>query len=393
MRRLAVFVGGWRFVEAEPVCQAAGALDLEVLEGLASLLDKSLLRQEPGSDGEPRFGMLSVLREFGLEQLEGAGELAATRAAHAACLSGVGQGGRAASAGRRPKSLAGPAGGRTRQPARRAALGLEQAEGREGSAAEAREGWELAGRVAGALIWFWLIQGHHQDSQRFLMQVVEAPRDVAGEVRAKVLLQASWAALTVGTRRGGPSCWRSPSGCTGAWCSEFPEGVQLQRGLLAALTMAGHMALNAGEYAALERLCEESLALCRQVGERWREAEALHLLALGHARRGEEARGRALCEAVWRSAGRFGKWGGTSVLLLSLGCFAWRQGDPAGAQRYMEESLAASQQSAMPVLIAPCLIWLGIILVTRGQPSSAARLWGTAERVGGPPGGDGAAVL
>ena len=84
LRRLAVFVGGWDLSAAEPVCQAAGALEVDLLEGLTSLLDKSLLRQEPGSDGEPRFGMLAVVREFGLEQLEAAGELAVTRAAHAA---------------------------------------------------------------------------------------------------------------------------------------------------------------------------------------------------------------------------------------------------------------------------------------------------------------------
>ena len=144
------------------------------------------------------------------------------------------------------------------------------------------------------------------------------------------------------------------------------------------------MALNAASMQPLERLCEESLALCRQLGERWREAETLHLSPLGMPGAGKRPgdvpsakRALAICREI-------GEWGGTSVLLLSLGCFAWRQGDLAGAQQYVEESLAASQQSAMPVLIAPCLIWLGIILVARGQPTSAARLWGTAERVGEP---------
>ena len=55
-----------------------------MLEGLSSLLDKSLLNQEHESSGETRFGMLYVLREFGLEQLEAEGEGTATREAHAA---------------------------------------------------------------------------------------------------------------------------------------------------------------------------------------------------------------------------------------------------------------------------------------------------------------------
>jgi tetratricopeptide (TPR) repeat protein len=41
---------------------------------MASLVDKSLLRQSEGADGEPRFRMLETLREFGREQLEANGE-------------------------------------------------------------------------------------------------------------------------------------------------------------------------------------------------------------------------------------------------------------------------------------------------------------------------------
>src|SRR5262249_9587773 len=83
-RRLAVFVGGWTLEAAEQVCLAVGALELDVLEGLSSLLDKSLVSQEHDGNGGPRFTMLSVLREFGLEQLDADGEGATAREAHAA---------------------------------------------------------------------------------------------------------------------------------------------------------------------------------------------------------------------------------------------------------------------------------------------------------------------
>ena len=82
-RRLAVFVDGWSLEAAEVVCQAAGPLELELLEGLLSLADKSLLRQEESAEGEPRFGMLQVLRTFGFERLAEAEESEATRQAHA----------------------------------------------------------------------------------------------------------------------------------------------------------------------------------------------------------------------------------------------------------------------------------------------------------------------
>jgi len=89
-RRLAVFPGGCTIEAAEAV--AAGDGTLEVFGGIASLVDKSLLRQEEGSDGEPRFRMLETVREFGREQLETSSEGDAMRDRLAAwCLALVEQ--------------------------------------------------------------------------------------------------------------------------------------------------------------------------------------------------------------------------------------------------------------------------------------------------------------
>ena len=82
-RHLAVFVDGWSWQAAEELCMAAGGLAGDILEGMASLVDKSLLRQEEQAEGEVRFWMLQTLREFGLEQLTSSGELEGTREAHA----------------------------------------------------------------------------------------------------------------------------------------------------------------------------------------------------------------------------------------------------------------------------------------------------------------------
>ena len=46
---------------------------------MASLVDKSLLRQEEGVEGEPRFRMLETVREYGLERLEASGDRAVTQ--------------------------------------------------------------------------------------------------------------------------------------------------------------------------------------------------------------------------------------------------------------------------------------------------------------------------
>src|SRR5438105_7277232 len=83
-RRLAVFVGGCTLQAVEAVSTAVGDTDADVLEGMASLLDKSLLQRTERDDGEPRFAMLETIREYGLETLASGGEAQATRQAHAA---------------------------------------------------------------------------------------------------------------------------------------------------------------------------------------------------------------------------------------------------------------------------------------------------------------------
>jgi predicted ATPase len=86
-RRLSVFVGGCNLESAEAVCDASCDLDLDLLDGMASMVDKSLLQQIQNATGESRFAMLETIREYALERLEASGEKALTKRAHAAyCL-------------------------------------------------------------------------------------------------------------------------------------------------------------------------------------------------------------------------------------------------------------------------------------------------------------------
>ena len=79
--RLGVFVGGFTFEAAEAVCNTDGGLDL--LEGLTSLVNNSLVRQEETADGESRFGMLETIRAYALERLAESGDMEALREHHA----------------------------------------------------------------------------------------------------------------------------------------------------------------------------------------------------------------------------------------------------------------------------------------------------------------------
>jgi non-specific serine/threonine protein kinase len=83
--RLAVFVGGWTLEAAEAVVAARDrpASTSDVLDGLTALVDQSLVQQSVQADGEPRFGMLETIREYGLERLHASGEEATVRQRHA----------------------------------------------------------------------------------------------------------------------------------------------------------------------------------------------------------------------------------------------------------------------------------------------------------------------
>src|SRR5207249_1739563 len=82
-RRLGVFVGGCTLDAAEAICDSNHDLSISVLDGLASLMDQSLLRKIREPDSEPRLIMLETIREYALAQLELSGDADALRRRHA----------------------------------------------------------------------------------------------------------------------------------------------------------------------------------------------------------------------------------------------------------------------------------------------------------------------
>jgi predicted ATPase len=72
--RLSVFVGGCCLEAAQAVCASNGEPGVDILDGLASLVEKNLLRQRADTNGQPRYSMLETIREYALERLVGSGE-------------------------------------------------------------------------------------------------------------------------------------------------------------------------------------------------------------------------------------------------------------------------------------------------------------------------------
>ena len=83
LRRLSQFAGGWTLDAAEAVCSAPPVAREDVLELLAQLVEKSLVVLDTRGS-EPRYRLLEIIRQYGLEKLLVANELDDTRRRHLA---------------------------------------------------------------------------------------------------------------------------------------------------------------------------------------------------------------------------------------------------------------------------------------------------------------------
>ena len=155
--QLGVVVGGSRLDAAEALCDSVG---IDVLDGLHSLVEKSLLRQRPDADGEPRFWMLETIREYALELLDEAGALADARHRHAELFLGLAEQADV-------ESRTGD------QPAWFDQLDADNANLRAAldSAEESGDG-ELMLRLATALWGFWATRGHIAEGTSVLEEVL-----------------------------------------------------------------------------------------------------------------------------------------------------------------------------------------------------------------------------
>ncbi len=81
-RKLAVFVGGWTIEAAARVCGGDGD-DVEVLDLLTMLADKSLVLVESKLGEQPRYRLLETLREYAMERLASSADGEPAHAAHA----------------------------------------------------------------------------------------------------------------------------------------------------------------------------------------------------------------------------------------------------------------------------------------------------------------------
>src|SRR5215208_1664094 len=243
-RRLSVFAGGCSLAAAAAVASDA-ASPIDPLEGISSLVDKSLLKQVDEVAGESRFAMLETIREYGLEQLAASGEDDATRRRFAAWSLSLAEPG-----------FTGFFGPEHRQQLARLDADHDNLRAVLGWAIDRGEA-EIAQRLVFALSRFWYVRGHLSEglmwSQRALAS--EAATPPSTEARAGALCVTAYMTWARGDDLRSAALWA--------------EAIPLFRRLkdVSKLALALHAAAlveeDRGEHDRARAMQEEALALCR----------------------------------------------------------------------------------------------------------------------------------
>jgi non-specific serine/threonine protein kinase len=359
--RIAVFSGGFTLESVEKISDSNNDLCVEILDGIASLVDKNLLTQREMPDGEPRFRMLGVIREFALETLEESGEANEIKLLHAQFFASLAE--------KAEPELRGE----------NVARWLEILEREHDNLRSALE-WSLehepesALRIVGAIRSFWIRRGYLSEAGKWTKQALEKAGATANpKLRAKAFL-----------------------------------------GL-------GSFKRFLGDLKAAERFLEESLPLTREIGDKYLMSVAVGDLGLVKFLQDDFSSGKALMEESLSIARALDERKLISIRLTGLGEIARRQKDYESAKNYYEEalniareesskylipvytfnlasvaclqedyekafsyareSLESSEELEDKISIADALNIFAALSVAEGKMNEAARLWGAAQNI------------
>ncbi|MEO8348388.1 MAG: tetratricopeptide repeat protein, partial [Acidobacteriota bacterium] len=294
-RRLSVFVDGCTLEAVEAVCNAKEDLGVDPLDGMSSMVDKSLTRQVEADGEEPRFVMLETIREYALERLIASGDEAITRRAHAAyCL-----------------VLAEEIGSARATAVIDSAQWLDRCE-RENANFRTALDWlcrndeaQWGLRLGAALFQFWERREHITEGREWLTRLLDLPGAAARDkVRARAVFAAG---VLAGAQR---------------------------------------------DYELASTLLTESLEINRETDDRWAAAVSLNALAVTALDRRDVAAARSLSEQnleVWRE---LGDRAAVARSLSNLASVVKEQGDYGLARSLYGEARTIFRETSDPTSAA-----------------------------------------
>jgi predicted ATPase/DNA-binding winged helix-turn-helix (wHTH) protein len=355
-RRLAVFAGGCTLEGAEAVCDTKGDFDLDMLDGMASMVNKSLVQQVEQAKGESRFVMLETIREYALEKLEASGEEALTKRAHAAyCL---------VLAEEEPTEQSGAEGAEWLE-----LFALEHDNFRAGLEWLTETGdaeWGL--RLGAALFRYWEMREYLAEGRRWLGKLLTLAAAAAPtKARGRALFAAGVLAHEQGHYAAADALIRESL--------DIARQLHDQQGAPVSLNALAVIARDRGDVTVARSLFEESLVLWRELGDQKAVARSLSNLASIVKLQGDNACARSLyaeCLSIFRE---LGDRTGVAWSMNHLGDDARDQGDSAAARTLYEQGLAIFRELDDRWGIAGTLADLGSLAREQGNYPTAHTMY------------------
>jgi predicted ATPase/DNA-binding CsgD family transcriptional regulator len=354
-RHVAVFRGSWTLEAAATV---AALQDVEVLDGISSLVDNSLVESVPTATGEPRFRVLETIREYALEQLAGRGErtgaegrlirhLIANCESDISELHGVEQAGWFAGLELDLDNV-------------RAALAWTSESGRD---------VDLALQLAALLHNFWELGGHWHEGQMWLERSLAAAQEVDPVVLARALtIAGDMAYLLEDYTRARQHLERAVE----LWRQERPSAW-----LASSLRLLARVAVRDGQLSHAQLYCHEALDAATRSDAGAEIALAHNVVAIVAQNLGDLSEAMTHYEEGLRVARELVHLPAIALILWGMGTLAERQGDLDRAAAVFTEGLAISQQVSDKKEAARCLLGLARVGLQRNTELESAERMAT----------------
>jgi predicted ATPase/DNA-binding CsgD family transcriptional regulator len=363
-RRLSIFVGGCTLAAVESIYGAFHGDAFSVFDGVASLIDKSLLQQTE-QEGEPRLLMLETIREYGLEALETLGEMESARRTHALYYLRLAEDAETEIGGPRQTAWLERL-EREHDNLRAAMQWLLERPGNEEAAQDERS-VEMALRLGGALRDFWRVHGHVSEGRNFLERALTASEGIEASVRAKALIAAGNLAFI-----------QSDYERTETLCKEslvLYRELEDQPGIAHSVYLLGVVAWTRGDTSTARSLMAEALALARKTDDEERAAWSLFVQGLLESSQGVYSRARALFEESLALHRKLQNKRGVAHALSQLAhVLILSQSDQARVPSLLDECLAISREIGFKEGIAASFWLSGQVALGQSDFATARQL-------------------
>lgn len=349
-RRLAVFRGSFSLAAAEAVCADAQLAERDVLPLLGALVGRSLVQVVESPD-QPRYGLLSTVRQYAAEQLNANPEAQTNRARHARFFYALANEARA-----------------------QAPMGwIDRIELEHDNLSEAL-GWLLRHVPADAaelasLLWpFWYQRGYYRAARGWFDSVLSLTAEVPEPARPTALINGAAVAFL--------QCDYAVASERLLEALELTEDLGDEHAKASALQRLGSVAREQGRYVEARGLHERSLAIWHELGDRPGIARSQNYLGFVAWLSGDSWTAESLCAAALEEFQRAGELQEAALSLVNLGACAIYRDEPAVAAERLEEALAISRRLGFREGVAWSLHELAIIGRRRRRPvhENAVRL-------------------